>query len=99
VKICEAVGDVVAGKKIGSRGLWFNKQWVKQVWDCLNDINKNPRLTRALSTRTGSRELYGALFGIDATTLTGRIRSNIKYTRHVLGAVEAAHLVRDLVGS
>lgn len=54
---------------------------MQKVWSGLEAANRKAELAPLLKNRVGSEELYNKLFGAEACTLTGRIRSHVSRTK------------------
>ena len=75
------VRNVVGGKKHKSTGEPYKKKYPDGVWGALIALNKDPELAPLLTRREAGEGLCDLLFRSGVTTLTGRVRGGVSYTR------------------
>jgi hypothetical protein len=59
----------------------YAAQFVNQIWEVLEDLNRRPELRQPLETRAASPALAARICGSKVVTLTGRIRGGVSYTQ------------------
>ena len=81
--VARGVENLVRGKTAKADGTPYNKRWSRDVWESLNDLNRNgdPRLVELLESRRGGEELHDLLFRRDVVTLTGRVRGKAGFNQ------------------
>lgn len=78
--VVKSLRKLVAGRPYKVNGTPYNDRYVDDLWDILNQVNRNEQLVPALGARQGSDVLARALFPSSVATLTGRIRTGVPYT-------------------
>jgi hypothetical protein len=75
------IRHVIQGRSFRTDGYPFKRSFVARVWQGLAELNRREHLRPLIARYEGGDELYAHLFGAHVTTLTGRVRGGVSYTR------------------